>query len=126
MKVVVCVKQTPSTTAVFSVENGGVNWEDPGGKPNVVNPWDEYAVEEAIRLQENHGGDAIALTVGNEEKIGTTHGPIPPGATVEIYRETDTEVRTSLRLQVDGKRCYFELGKLYAPKGPESRTIDPD
>lgn len=67
MKVVVCVKQTPSTTAVFSVENGGVNWEDPGGKPNVVNPWDEYAVEEAIRLQENHGGDAIALTVGNEE-----------------------------------------------------------
>ena len=64
--------------------------------------------------------------MGNEEKIGTTHGPIPPGATVEIYRETDTEVRTSLRLQVDGKRCYFELGKLYAPKGPESRTIDPD
>lgn len=67
MKVVVCVKQTPSTTAVFSVLNGEVRWDDPGGKPNVVNPWDEYAVEEAIRLQETHGGDAIALTVGTEE-----------------------------------------------------------
>jgi electron transfer flavoprotein beta subunit len=66
MKVVVCVKQTPSTTAVFSVENGTVDWEDPGGKPNVLNPWDEYAVEEAIRLQEEHGGDAIALTMGDE------------------------------------------------------------
>ncbi|MFW5941225.1 MAG: electron transfer flavoprotein subunit beta/FixA family protein [Chloroflexota bacterium] len=67
MKTVVCVKQTPSTTAVFSVEDGRVNWNDPGGKPNVVNPWDEYAIEEAIRLQEEHGGDAVALTVGNEE-----------------------------------------------------------
>jgi hypothetical protein len=30
MKVVVCVKQTPSTTAVFSVKDGAVSWEDPG------------------------------------------------------------------------------------------------
>lgn len=67
MKVVVCAKQTPSTTAVFSVENGDVNWDDPGGKPNVVNPWDEYAIEEAIQLQEEHGGDAIALTMGTED-----------------------------------------------------------
>ena len=67
MKVVVCMKQTPSTTAVFSVENGEVNWDDPGGKPNVVNPWDEYAVEEAIRLTEAHGAtETIALSVGDE------------------------------------------------------------
>jgi len=67
MKVVVCLKQTPSTTAVFSVDNGKVRWDDPGGKPNVVNPWDEYAIEEAIRLKENHGAsDAIALSLGDE------------------------------------------------------------
>lgn len=66
MKAVVCVKQTPSTTAVFSVTGGTVSWDDPGGKPNVVNPWDEYAVEEAIRLKENHGAtDAIALSMGD-------------------------------------------------------------
>ncbi len=66
MKVVVCVKQTPSTTAVFSVENGEVSWSDPGDKAHVVNPWDEYAIEEAIRLQEKYGGDAIALSMGSE------------------------------------------------------------
>ena len=68
MKVVVCTKQTPSTTAVFAVtEDGTVSWDDPGGKPNIVNPWDEYAIEEAIRIKENHGAtDAIALTVGDE------------------------------------------------------------
>jgi electron transfer flavoprotein beta subunit len=68
MKVVVCTKQTPSTTAVFTVNNGTVSWDDPGGKPLVVNPWDEYSIEEAIRLTENHGAtEAIALTVGSEE-----------------------------------------------------------
>jgi len=67
MKIVVCVKQTPSTTAVFTVLNGDVNWDDPGGKPVVLNPWDEYAVEEAIRLQEAHGSETVALTVGTEE-----------------------------------------------------------
>lgn len=65
MKVVVCVKQTPSTTADFSVVNGTVSWDDPGGKPNIVNPWDEYSVEEAIRLKEDHGAsDAIAISMG--------------------------------------------------------------
>lgn len=68
MKVVVCTKQTPSTTAVLTVDaNGQVNWSDPGGKPNVVNPWDEYAIEEGIRLQENHGATSvIALAMGDE------------------------------------------------------------
>jgi electron transfer flavoprotein beta subunit len=60
------VKQTPSTTAVFSVNNGVVGWDDPGGKPNVVNPWDEYAVEEAIRFKENRGAsEAVALCLGD-------------------------------------------------------------
>ncbi len=68
MKVVVCTKQTPSTTAVFTVNNGVVSWDDPGGKPNVVNPWDEYAIEEGIRLKENHGAtDVIALAIGDED-----------------------------------------------------------
>jgi electron transfer flavoprotein beta subunit len=68
MKVVVCVKQTPSTTAVLRVDGSGkVSWDDPGGKPNVLNPWDEYAVEEAIRLQEKNGGEAIVLTVGTAD-----------------------------------------------------------
>jgi electron transfer flavoprotein beta subunit len=59
---VVCVKQTPDSAAKISVENGQVTW-DAG---LVVNPWDEYAVEEAIRLKEKHGGKAIALCMGPE------------------------------------------------------------
>lgn len=85
MKVVVCVKQTPSTTADFSVENGVVSWDDPGGKPNIVNPWDEYAIEEAIRLMEKHGAsDAIALSMGGESSAEALKTCLAMGCTEAI------------------------------------------
>ncbi|MFZ0544860.1 MAG: electron transfer flavoprotein subunit beta/FixA family protein [Candidatus Promineifilaceae bacterium] len=87
MKVVVCVKQTPSTTAVFTVQNGRVSWDDPGGKPNILNPWDEYSVEEAILLNEKHGGDAIALTVGTEESKDALKTCLAMGCTEAILVE---------------------------------------
>lgn len=61
--------------------------------------------------------------VGNLRQLKTTFGPIAPGAELEIYREKDTEVSTSLTLRVDGDRYYAELGKLYPPKGRPPRTI---
>ncbi|MCC6188650.1 MAG: electron transfer flavoprotein subunit beta/FixA family protein [Anaerolineales bacterium] len=63
MHVVVCVKQTPDSAAKMSVDNGKVTWGDSG---LVVNPWDEYAIEEAIRLKEKHGGKATAISMGPE------------------------------------------------------------
>ncbi len=66
MKVVVCTKQTPSTTAAITLNSdGSVSWEDAGGKPNILNPWDEYGVETGIRLKEDgKASDVIALTTG--------------------------------------------------------------
>lgn len=63
MNIVVCVKQTPDTAATVSVENGEVSW---GDAPLVLNPWDEYAVEEALRVKEAHGGTVTALSLGPE------------------------------------------------------------
>ena len=83
MKVVVCVKQTPSTTATFKVSNNVVSWEDAGsGKPNVVNPWDEYTIEEGIRLSEKHGAsEVIALTVGPAESVEALRTSLAMGCT---------------------------------------------
>lgn len=63
MKVVVCVKQVPDSAATVVVEDGKVSW---GDAPLVINPWDEYAVEAALALAEEHGGDVIALSMGGE------------------------------------------------------------
>lgn len=87
MKVVVCTKQTPSTTAVITVDDSGnVSWADPSGdKPNVVNPWDEYTIEEGIRLKENHGAtDVVAITVGDENSKEALKTALAMGCTEAI------------------------------------------
>ncbi|MFC4776901.1 electron transfer flavoprotein subunit beta/FixA family protein [Paenibacillus sp. GCM10023252] len=61
MKIAVLLKQTFDTEEKIVLENGKVA-ED--GVKFVINPYDEYAVEEAIRLKEQHGGSVIVLAVG--------------------------------------------------------------
>jgi electron transfer flavoprotein beta subunit len=71
LKLVACVKTTPDTTAEIKVENGKATW---GEAPLVINPWDEYTVEAALRLKEANGGTVTAISVGGEEgKIALKH-----------------------------------------------------
>jgi electron transfer flavoprotein beta subunit len=63
LKIVVCVKQVPDSAAKVVVENGQVTW---GDAPLVINPWDEYAVETALKQQEELGGDVTAVSMGGE------------------------------------------------------------
>lgn len=64
MNIVVCVKQTPDTAATVTVQDGVVSW---GEAPLVLNPWDEYAVEEALRTKEAHAGKVTAISLGPED-----------------------------------------------------------
>ena len=61
LNIVVCVKNTPTTVNV-KVDGGKVN---AAGLQYAMNPFDEYAVEEAVRLKEKNAGSTItALSVG--------------------------------------------------------------
>jgi electron transfer flavoprotein beta subunit len=64
LNIVVCVKQTPDTAATITVQDGKVSW---GDAPLVINPWDEFAVEQALRTKEAHGGKVTALSLGPEQ-----------------------------------------------------------
>ena len=66
MNVIVCVKQTPDSAATLKVEDQHVTW---GDTPLVLNPWDEYAVEEAMLLKEKLGGKAVAISMGPESAL---------------------------------------------------------
>ena len=66
MNIVVCVKQAPDTAATLTVKDGVASW---GEAPLVLNPWDEYAVEEAIASKEAHGGRVTALSFGPEQTV---------------------------------------------------------
>ncbi len=65
MNIVVCIKQVPDSAATLKVdEQSSVSW---GDAALVINPWDEYVIEEAIRLKEKYGGKVAVLTVGPEQ-----------------------------------------------------------
>jgi electron transfer flavoprotein beta subunit len=65
LHIVVCTKQTPDTAAKMTVDDAGnVFW---GDAPLVINPWDEYAVEEAMLLKDKHGGKVTVIAMGPEE-----------------------------------------------------------
>lgn len=63
MKIVVCIKQVPSTEARVQMDpvKGTLIRE---GVESVVNPFDEYAIEEGIRLKERYGGEVTVISMG--------------------------------------------------------------
>jgi electron transfer flavoprotein beta subunit len=64
MKIFVILKQTFDTEEKISIQNGKINEE---GVEYIINPYDEYAIEEAIVLRDEHGGEVTVVTVGVEE-----------------------------------------------------------
>ena len=65
MNILVCISQVPDTTAKIQVSGDGKSIEKTGIK-FILNPYDEFAIEEGLRLRERFGGTVIALTVGSE------------------------------------------------------------
>ncbi len=65
MHIVVLIKQVPEI-ALIKVNEAANEVETPQG-PGVVNPFDEYAVEEALRLKERIGGTVSVVTVGDSK-----------------------------------------------------------
>jgi len=67
LHIVVCTKHTPDSEAKMSVdEAGNVSW---GESPLIINPWDEYAVEEALVLRDEHDGKVTVISMGPEEAL---------------------------------------------------------
>ncbi|GGE76440.1 electron transfer flavoprotein subunit beta/FixA family protein [Priestia taiwanensis] len=64
MNIYVLLKRTFDTEEKIVVKNGAIQ-ED--GAEFIINPYDEYAVEEAIKLKEEHGGEVTVVTVGTED-----------------------------------------------------------
>ena len=66
MNIVVLVKQTPDTAELPKVSAEEVQSEDVKATM-VINPWDEYATEEAIQLADRFDGDAVAISMGSAD-----------------------------------------------------------
>ena len=62
LKIFVMMKRTFDTEEKIAVTNGKVGTD---GAEYIINPYDEYAIEEAIQLREKHGGEVTVVTIGD-------------------------------------------------------------
>ena len=86
MKIFVCVKHVPDTAATIKVL-GEADFDRT--VKFVMNPYDEYAVEEAIRQKQATGGEVVVVTVGREEAVSTLRSALAVGADRGILVKTD-------------------------------------
>lgn len=89
MKILVCVKQVPDTESRIkiaedkkSIDPTDINW--------ILNPYDEYAVEEALQIKEKQGDTTVAvLSVGPERSVSAIRSALAMGADEAYLVKTD-------------------------------------
>jgi len=88
MNIIVCLKQVPDTEAVLQVKEGkGINEE---GIKWIVNPYDEFAIEEALKLKEKNSGSTVTLvTLGPKRAESALRTGLAMGAENAVHIETD-------------------------------------
>lgn len=79
MEIVVLVKQVPDTEALVQIADDGVSIKTQDIKW-VMNPYDELAVEEALRMREAQGGTVTILSVGTQKAQETIRTALAMGA----------------------------------------------
>ena len=86
MQIYVCVKHVPDTAANIKVVA-------PAGFDEsvkfVVNPYDEYGLEEALQIVAKAGGEIVAVTVGKESAVSSLRTEPSYGRTLPATLRTD-------------------------------------
>jgi len=84
MKIVVCVKQVPDTETRVQIAPEGdaivesdINW--------IVSPYDEFAIEEALKIKEASGGEVVLVTVGPDRAQSALRTGLAMGADSAIH-----------------------------------------
>jgi electron transfer flavoprotein beta subunit len=80
MKIAVCLKRVPDTTAKIVIGADGKSIDENGVK-FVPNPYDEYAIEEGLKLKEAAGaGEVVVLSLGTDAAQETLRTSLAMGA----------------------------------------------
>ena len=83
MNIVVCIKQVPDTTDVRI--NPETNTLIREGVASIINPFDLYAIEEAVRIKEKHGGEVTVISMGPPQVEAALREAISLGADRAVH-----------------------------------------
>jgi len=84
MKIAVCVKQVPDTETKVKIAADGRSLDE-ASVTFVVSPYDEYAVEEALRIRDQQGGEVVAFSVGEERVASALRTILAMGADRAVH-----------------------------------------
>src|SRR5207244_8673852 len=82
MKIIVCIKQVPAKDAPLAIAG---NWIKESDISFEMNEPDSYALEEALRLKEKHGGEVVVLSMGPQRVKPTIKEALAKGADRAIH-----------------------------------------
>ncbi len=88
MKILVALKQVPDTETKIKVASDGRSM-DPADVKWITNPYDEYALEEAVRLKESKGAEVTALSVGGDSAKDVLKNALALGADNAVLLKGD-------------------------------------
>ena len=101
MKFAVCINHVPDTAAKINIAGDGKTI-DRAGVTYVISPYDEFAVEECLRLKEKNGGDVTAISLGGDAHKETLRKALAMG------------VDKAVLLKDDGTRDSFGVARALA------------
>jgi electron transfer flavoprotein beta subunit len=84
VKIAVCVKQVPRRDDLLRI-NPEKTWVEEGSLSFEANESDTYALEEALRLKEKHGGEVVVVTLGPADASKTIKEALAKGADRAIH-----------------------------------------
>lgn len=90
MKIAVCTSHVPDTATKVKVGSDGLSI-DPTGVTYVINPYDEFAVEEALKTKEKTGGDSevVVISLGSDSSKETIRKALAMGADKGVLLKDD-------------------------------------
>jgi electron transfer flavoprotein beta subunit len=89
MDIYVLLKKTFDTEEKINISQGHI--EDDGAE-FIINPYDEYAVEEAIKQRDEHGGEVTVVTVGDEDSEKQLRTALAMGADKAVLINTEDDL----------------------------------
>lgn len=109
MNIIVCMKQVPDTETRVKIGSDGKSI-DLASANFIINPYDEFAIEEAIRLKEKFGGEVTVLTLGPDKAENDVRKALAMGTDKAILLKGDGftgDVATALAEQI--KTMSYDL-----------------
>ena len=95
MNSVVCITQVPDTESRIKISADGRHLDETGMK-FIVSPFDEYALEGAIRLKESKGGEVTVVSFGPDRVQQALRECLARGATKALHVKGETSEADSL------------------------------